>query len=188
MFWGHLKALGEYSRAFPPDNSTNHLSLWMVDNWKKLFPAETRCPTVVYLDLWPVSKSIMFTLHPKVSAQFTQIKSLPKDEMERDFLKPLTGNKDMVSSDGEQWKKWRSIFNPGFSPRNITSLVPAMMEDMLTFLSVLESYAGSATQPGQVIQLEKLTTNLTFDIIAKATLYVLGSPLAVMVHILLSLD
>lgn len=172
MLWGHLKVLGDYTRAHPKDNSTNHMTMWMVQDWKNLFPGETRCPTVVYLDLWPVASPILFTIHPKVSAQFTQTISLPKDAMERDFLKPLTDNKDMVSSNGEQWKRWRSVFNPGFSPRNIMSLVPAMMEDMTTFLNILESLAGDESKPGEVVQLERLTTNLTFDIIGKATLCV----------------
>jgi cytochrome P450 len=78
----------------------------------------------------------------------------------------------MVSSDGEHWKRWRATFNPGFSPRNITGLVPTIMDDMLTFVNVLDSFAEKEGQPGQVVQLEKLTTNLTFDIIGKATLYV----------------
>ncbi|KAH6638539.1 vera protein [Truncatella angustata] len=170
MIWGHLKILGEYSNANPKDISTNHLSIWFVENWENLFPGEKQCPTVAYLDLWPVSNPVLFSLHPKISAQFTQTTSLPKDVMERDFLKPLTGNKDMVSADGEQWKRWRSVFNPGFSPRGIMALVPAIMEDMVTFLKVLDSYAGDEGQCGQVVQLEQLTTNLTFDIIAKAVL------------------
>ncbi|KAK9417326.1 putative Vera protein [Seiridium unicorne] len=170
MIWGHLKVLGEYTKAHPADVSTNHLSIWMVREWRTLFPGEERCPTVAYLDLWPVSTPILFSLHPRVSAQFTQTKSLPKHAMERDFLKPLTRNKDMVSSDGEQWKRWRSVFNPGFSPRNIMALVPSMMEDMVVFVNVLDSFAGETGQPGQIVQLEKLTTNLTFDIIGKATL------------------
>lgn len=127
---------------------------------------------MAYLDLWPISDPVIFSLHPNVSAQFTQITNMPKDAMEQNFMRPLTGTRDMVSSNGEQWKKWRAVFNPGFSSRNIMALVPIIMEDMVTFLKVLEGFASETGQPGQVVQLEKLTTNLTFDIIGKATLYV----------------
>lgn len=170
FLWGHLRVLGDYAKAHPSDISTNHLSIWFVEQWRTLFPGEAQCPNVAYLDIWPVSEPMIFSLHPKVSAQFTQTRSLPKDAAEKNFMRPLTQNKDIVSSDGEQWKRWRSAFNPGFSPRNIIALVPAMMEEMVTFIRVLDSLAGKDGQPGQMIQLERLTTNLTFDIIGKATL------------------
>ncbi|KAI1863377.1 uncharacterized protein JN550_009488 [Neoarthrinium moseri] len=170
LLWGHLRLLGEYRNSYPLDNSSNHLSIWLVEKWETLFPGEKNCPVVMYLDVWPAAEPVIFTTHPKVSAQFTQVKSLPKSQMELDYLRPLTQNKDMVSSDGEYWKRWRSVFNPGFSSRNITALIPSMVDDMLTFVNVLESYAERGAKQGQVVQLEKLTTNLTFDIIGKATL------------------
>lgn len=137
-----------------------------------MLPDEPECPNAVYLDLWPFSWPILFVLHPKLSAQFTQARNMPKHETERAFLHPLTNNKDMVSSDGELWRQWRTTFNPGFSPRNITGLVPSIMDDMLAFVKVLDSVAEKDGRPGQVVQLETLTTNLTFDIIGMATLYV----------------
>ncbi|KAI0121744.1 vera protein [Xylariales sp. AK1849] len=170
FIWGHLIILGQFAASFPADISGNMLSIWLVTNWKTLFPDQKRCPDVIYMDVWPVGRPMIFTLHPKLSAQYTQTRSLPKDVTEKDFLRPLTQNKDIVSADGELWKQWRARFNPGFSPRNIVALMPAVMEDVMVFLDVLASLAGEDGGLGEVVQLERLTTNLTFDIIGKAML------------------
>jgi hypothetical protein len=36
------------------------------------------------------------------------------------------------------WRKWRSTFNPGFSPRNVVAMVPELLEEMLRFSNNLE--------------------------------------------------
>jgi cytochrome P450 len=168
LIFGHFKCLASFRRMYPLDINVGQLSIWMVENWETLFPGQASCPAVAYLDVWPMMDPVIFVLHPKVSAQFTQARSLPKGALEHDYVRPLTDNLDILSADGDVWKKWRSRFNPGFSSRSITALVPAIMEDMLVFLDVLGSHAGKNGQPGEVVQLERLTTNLTFDIIMKA--------------------
>ncbi|KAI0171957.1 cytochrome P450 [Hypoxylon sp. FL1284] len=92
-------------------------------------------------------------------AQFTQEHSLPKYWAMRDVeFKSFTR--------GQEWKTARSMFNPGFSAKNLLSLVPDMMEEVLVFRERLREAASS----GDVVKLEDLTTGVTVDIIGRAVL------------------
>ncbi|PVI06285.1 cytochrome P450 [Periconia macrospinosa] len=68
--------------------------------------------------------------------------------------------------EGALWKRWRSIFNPGFSSSNISSLVPGMVEK-------IEIFKGNLTQlakAGNFFCLEEMLLNLTIDIIGGAVM------------------
>src|SRR5262249_26512614 len=84
---------------------------------------------ICYIDLWPISWPMCAAFHPDIVAQFTQESSRPKHEIIRSQFRPFTGLKDLVLSEGHIWKKWRAIFNPGFSTQNVMALVPAFVEE-----------------------------------------------------------
>ena len=120
----------------------------------------------VYMDVWPISSPMLAVFHPDMMAQFTQNNSQVKHpQMHAEFL-PFTGSKDLVNTEGQEWKTARSIFNPGFSAKNLLSLVPAFVEEAMVFRDKLKNLAGKA----EVIKLETLTTDLTVDIIGRAVL------------------
>lgn len=109
---------------------------------------------------------MLVVFHPDIMAQFTQETSLPKhDLMRREFL-PFTQCNDLVNQEGVVWKTWRSIFNPGFSAKNLLSFVPEMVEEILIFRGWLKSVAAS----GNVIKLEDQAMKVTIDIINRAVL------------------
>lgn len=144
---------------------------WLVDNCGQWIPDLKRPPPVLYLDIWPVFPDVMMMVFDgSMSAQFTQVRSLPKHHITRTFLEPLTDNLDMTSADGSQSKVWRSRFNPSFSPRNITMLIPELIDEIMVFKDLLGKMAGPSGQWGDVFQLEERTTNLTFDVILRATM------------------
>ncbi|KAI3320738.1 cytochrome P450 [Xylariaceae sp. AK1471] len=148
---------------------------WLANNCKRWIPDLERTPPILYLDIWPVFPDLMMmVLDAEVSTQFTQIRSLPKHPITRTFLEPLTDNLDMTSADGKQAKVWRSRFNPSFSPRNINLVIPELIDEILVFKELLGEMAGSNGSWSEVFQLEERTTNLTFDVILRATLKVIG--------------
>lgn len=122
----------------------------------------------VYMDVWPISQPTLAVFHPEMMAQFTQDRSMPKHpNMQIEFM-PFTGATDLACSEGKEWKTGRAIFNPGFSARNLLSLIPAFVEEALVF----RDYLRKAADHGGVVRLETATTNLTVDIIGRAVLYV----------------
>ena len=123
---------------------------------------------VFYLDLWPFGPSMLVVTSPNALFQMTQEHSLPKYHALRKFLRPMTGEYDLVTMEGDMWKKWRSIFNPGFSPSHLMSFVSAILEETMTFCEILRDYEGRK----DIIPLKKSTDNLTMDIIGRLVLCV----------------
>lgn len=118
------------------------------------------------MDVWPISHPMLAVFHPELMAQFTQEKNQPKHPQMQMEFKPFTGSKDLACAEGHEWKTGRAMFNPGFSARNLLSLIPAFIEEALVFRDHLNDFA----KKGDVINLEESTTNLTVDIISRAVL------------------
>ncbi|EFX05623.1 taurine catabolism dioxygenase family protein [Grosmannia clavigera kw1407] len=168
--FGHLIAVGKLMADIPKDAHGDYLMVLVQDNWQYLFPSCKRCPPAAYLDLWPFSPPMILSLHPDVSAQFTQDFSLDKAHSTAAFLYPLTANLDVSSSNGSQWKLRRRRISPGFSMQNITLRVPDLLEEVEVFVDVLRRAVGKDGGWGPVFPLEKKATLLTLDIIGRFTL------------------
>jgi cytochrome P450 len=121
---------------------------------------------LVYFDTWPFGQVTLAAFNPDLAAQFTQERSYPKAQTVRTELEPLTGLKDLSSMEGEEWKTWRSIFNPGFSAKNLTALVPAFLEE----IQVLKERLVKAAESGTVIRMEETIQRATVDVIFRAAL------------------
>ncbi|KXJ96814.1 cytochrome P450 4d8 [Microdochium bolleyi] len=167
---GHLPMVVQHRKAFPDDLHVSMFFLELLKNYQKSFPGLANPPSITYVDLWPLGDPICICLDPAVSPQFTQTKSIPKGTLVKYLLGPLTDERDLVCLEGDEWKLWRSRFNPGFSARNITALVPTILEETDVFVHQLEQLAGPDGSWGEVFQLEKKAMNLTFDVIGRAAL------------------
>ena len=69
----------------------------------------------------PLRAPFLIATSPTVISQFTQWEShLPNHPGGRKYLLPITGGGDLASMEVEEWKRWRKIYNPGFSCRIYT--------------------------------------------------------------------
>jgi sterigmatocystin biosynthesis cytochrome P450 monooxygenase len=157
--FGHIALLAGILRNLPPDA---HISL---------FPNEVRrqyphLDTAFYLDLWPFGPPMLVALSPDIISQFTQERSLPKFKDLRQFIRPITGGHDLLTMEGAVWRRWRSIFNPGFSAQNVMSLVPEILKNVLVFRDIIKGHA----EKGDIFQLEELALNLSNDITGRVVL------------------
>ncbi|KAK8029724.1 hypothetical protein PG993_011015 [Apiospora rasikravindrae] len=137
------------------------------------FPDHDYLPPVVYLDLWPLTGSLAMVRDPVAVSQFTIVRSEPKVDVVAKFFHPMTLGLDILTTEGQTWKTWRSRFNPGFSQRNLTALMPEIIEEVSIFANRLKQVAGKGNDFGPVFPLMNMTTNLTFDVIGRATLLIL---------------
>ncbi|KAI1373879.1 vera protein [Hypoxylon crocopeplum] len=169
LLFGHLPIFAKFGSIHPPDVNIYVFHTWVVENYREYFP-DGHPPPVVYLDLWPFSDSLALVNDPAVASQFTQIKNLPKVAMVKQYIDPLTSGLDIFCTEGQEWKAWRSKLNPGFSVRNLTAIVPDVIQEVVVFANGLEKMAGEDGNWGPVFQLEGRTTNLTFDVICRAVL------------------
>ncbi|TDZ66048.1 putative sterigmatocystin biosynthesis P450 monooxygenase stcS [Colletotrichum trifolii] len=161
----------EFCKDYPGGVNIGNSHPWIINNYHKYFPDLDHCPPVIYLDLWPVLRSpIVAAYKNTVAVQFTQVKNLDKHQISLDFMTPLTKGKDISTLQGEEWKKWRSWFNPGFSSRNVSTMVPELIEEIQVFEDNLRQRTGPNGSWGSVFQFRNATTALTFDIIVRAVL------------------
>ena len=112
IFFGHLLAVKAVLFTLPSDAVGNYI------------PRQVRALTpslgpILYLDLWPFGPAMLVENSPDGLFQMTQEHSLPKFPALQKFLRPMTGESDLVTMEGDIWKKLRSIFNPGFSSNNL---------------------------------------------------------------------
>ena len=157
--FGHVLLVANILGRLPRHAHSHYLA----DQIRRRYP---ELGAIFYLDTWPFGPPVLVVISPSLASQFTQDRVLPKHKGMRQFLEPLTGRHDLVSMEGQMWKTWRSIFNPGFSANHLMTLVPSIMEDALIFRDILREHA----RKGDMFSLEETTLNVTIDVIGRVVL------------------
>ena len=119
-----------------------------------------------YVDTWPFGPPILAVASPDPAYQITQLHSLPKFHALRKYMRPMTGGNDLVTMEGKEWKTWRTIFSPGFQSGHLMTLVPEIMQDLLSFCEILRELARKP----DIVLMDPLTTKLSLDIIVRVAL------------------
>lgn len=128
---------------------------------------EYNLPPVFYLDTWPFSYALCAIVDPDAASQVTVQHSLPKHQAAKEAIAPVIGHNSLVSIEGNQHKRWRNIFNPGFSVSHLMTLVDGIVDDSLIFMDILGKHADAK----EVFLLEEDATRVTVDIIGRVVLY-----------------
>ncbi|CAI6320752.1 unnamed protein product [Periconia digitata] len=143
--------------SMPPDAS----ALLVV---KKLCEEHSETEAFV-LDLWPADRATLVVFGAESSMEVSNKFNLPKPKKQVHMFRPLTGGESVLTMNGDEWKKWRALFNPGFSASHMARLIPTVIQSAETFCDILRQKAGKG-----VFRLDSLTTRLTMEIITKVTL------------------
>lgn len=117
-------------------------------------------------DPWPFGPAFLATFSPEMMAEFTVKQSMPKHPVVHEFMHNFGGKGNLVSSEGPEWKKWRSAFNPGFSAAYLMTLVPSIVDHAVIFSDLMMERA----KDNSLFRMESATMNLTVDIIGKVVL------------------
>ena len=161
LAFGHLATVHRFMSKLPRDVHEHYLPNLIIRAMPELGP-------IFYLDTWPFSGPILVLASPAGASQVTQAHSLPKFHALRTYLDPLTGGHNLVTMEGQMWKTWRNIFNPGFSADHLNTLVPAIVQDTLVFCDNLREHV----RKDDMFSMEEMTINLTIDVIGRVTLWV----------------
>lgn len=163
--------MSAYRKAHPSDVNILELQLWLAANYKRYMPELESIPPIIYLDIFPILPyPIAFVFDVEMARQSTQNSVLPRSPVQKSLFYTLTGNRDLFSMEGAEWKTWRNRFNPGFSPRNTTAIIPEIIEETLIFTEGLHQMAGANGTWGPMFTLANRTSNLTLDVIFRAAL------------------
>lgn len=156
---GHIPLCASIFKSLPSDV---HISL-LADQVRRRYP---HLDSAFYLDLWPFGPTMLIVICPSITYQFTQDHNLPKCRNIRRFLRPITGNQNLLTMDGAPWKHWRTIFNPGFSAKHILNLLPEILEEVLIFKEIIQSHA----QKNNIILLGEPALNMMIDVAGRIVL------------------
>lgn len=159
FFWGHLKEMGLIMKEFP-DDVHPQVAMARLGEKYELGP-------VFYVDLWPIATPMMIIQDPGIAAQVTQTTSLPKHTLNRQFLRNMTGEKSIITSEGAEWKLLRTMFSPGFAPNYLISLVPDIV---LKHLEVFRHRLQQVAIVGETIKLQERAVDATVDVIGEIVL------------------
>lgn len=157
---GHLKLAAKIAKTFPNDFHGHYLA----SEIRRAYP---ELPSVFYLDLWPTGPPLMVITTSRSQERVTAHEpQLPKHEGVLGFLQPLIGSHGLVTMEGEEWRYWRGVFNPGFNAAHLVTLVPGLVENTLVLHEILRNRAAE----GEMFSLFETMSRLTMDMSCLATL------------------
>lgn len=125
-------------------------------------------PDFLFFDIRPVQHPLLLVCSHEIAEQVsksskTQPYSVTKSPTVQGGLRRLIGKYSILSTEGEAWKSTRKIFNPGFAPQHLYSLLPTILDKTEIFIQRLEGIAKS----GNAVEMETYCTDVTFDIIGQ---------------------
>jgi cytochrome P450 len=161
FLFGHLLIVGKLMAKYPSTFHGQCLPIILQESHPDLCKRG-----LVYVDVWPVGNPMLAVFHPDIMNQFTVEQSLLKHPQLHHELQPMTQCLDLVSLEGQLWKTWRGIFNPGFSAKNLMQLVPIMLEEIEVFREGLRA----AARDGTTIKMADRAEKLAIDIIGRTVL------------------
>jgi cytochrome P450 len=130
--------------------------------------AEEHSDTETFIvDFWPAATASLVVSGSDSSFEVSNKHNLPKPQSQVELFRPMIGGQSVLTMNGGDWKKWRALFNPGFSAAHMMKLIPSVVQSVEVFCDILREKADQG-----VLQLDSLTTRLTMEVIAKVTLYV----------------
>lgn len=160
--FGHVLLAGSILKTLPKDAHGHYLA-------HEIRIRHPHLDSMFYLDTWPFSPPVLVVVSPTGMRQMAQENPLlPKHKGQRQFLRPLTGEHDLVTMEGQLWKTWRTIFNLGFSANHLMTIVPAILENISIFRDILSNHAEKC----DIFSLEETTLNVTLDVIGRVTLLI----------------
>ena len=156
--FGHLLEARKILHSLPTDVHINVVTAELA----KHFPDSN----VFIVDLWPFTRTMLVVASPSAAAEVTQALNLPKPQLLHDYFLPLTGGPNLFTMREEEWRPWRTVFNPGFSNSAIVQYIPCIVEEVQIYCEMLRERARAQ----RMFHLDKMILALTMDIIGHVTL------------------
>ncbi|KAI1208156.1 cytochrome P450 [Annulohypoxylon truncatum] len=164
ILWGHLKVFGEFMSRGIHDRHPDKIfeEIW----------ASIGRPPIMLVDLRPINPPMVLVPGHSIAEQISKPSKLfplstPKSPTWTHMI-PIIGKSSILGREGQDWKDLRKVYNPGFTTQHLWSLLPLILEKMEPFWNYLDQFATS----GEEFSLEKLISNLTFDVIGAAVMEV----------------
>ncbi|KUJ12229.1 cytochrome P450 [Mollisia scopiformis] len=154
LLWGHLQTFGEFMQRGIRDR---HPDVIFEEMW-----ASMGRPPIMLVDLRPINRPMLLITSNSIAEQISKPTTLfpfstPKSPTWTHMI-PIIGSTSILGREGTDWKDLRKRYNPGFTPQHLRN----------HFFIYLDQFAASKEE----FSLEKLISNLSFDVIGAAVMQV----------------
>ncbi|KAI0389131.1 cytochrome P450 [Xylariaceae sp. FL0594] len=128
-------------------------------------------PAIMFMDLRPFGPPMAVVRSHEIAEQVSKAYkqfpySLPKMTQVYGHMAHVTGRTSILGANGEEWKHLRKRFNAAFSPQQLISFLPRILEKCMIFFNNLDHFAAS----GDSFSMINLTGSLIFDVITSVTM------------------
>ncbi|KAI0107469.1 cytochrome P450 [Nemania sp. FL0031] len=162
LLWGHLKLFGEFTSRGVQDRHPDKI-------FEEMWISIGR-PPVMLVDLRPINAPLLLVASHDVAEQISKPSKLFPYSTTKSptwgHMIPIIGETSIIGKEGSDWKDLRKRYNPGFSSQHLWRLLPLILDKMGLFCNFIDEFAVT----GEEFSLEKLISNLTFDIIGVAVM------------------
>jgi cytochrome P450 len=156
-WFGHLLVLDNKLKKLPPD-----VNVYMAMDDLVRDHEDTE---VFLMDYWPVYDPVLMIFGPEVAQQASVKYDLPKPTHQEDDFRPIIGGSSLITMNGDQWKLWRSLLNPGFSASHMLSLIPSVVDAVDVFCQLLKEKVHTG-----VFSMDTMAMDLAMDVITRTAL------------------
>ncbi|KAH8671470.1 cytochrome P450 [Xylariales sp. PMI_506] len=167
---GHIHIMGRIASLYPNDAHRTYGLIHLAQHWREFFPNEKECPGIIYLDIWPLQEPMAMVVDPAMCQDLVVDRNQDRHFQGKFLIKAIAGTRNLSFWDGAEHRLWRSRLNPGFSLRNIQSHMPAIIDEVVTFVDNLKATASDDGSWGKVFPILPRAIDLTFDIIGRVVL------------------
>jgi cytochrome P450 len=156
---GHLEILPKLLKELPTDADQSYPFVRLSHDF-------TDSDGLFYMDLWPFFQPILVISSPNLAFQACQEYDLPKPEVLKPFFAPIAGGPTLFETNGPEWKRSRSLFNPAFSANAILDLTASIVQEAEVYVEILREHVKS----NDLFCLDGLTCWYMMDVIGAGTL------------------
>jgi cytochrome P450 len=157
FLFGHLLLLKKTMDTLPADAAMQRVMKKILEKYPS---------GVMFFDLWPFSAPLLVLSSPGAATQVAETHNLDKPPSTMVPLEKINGGPTILTMRGTLWKKWRSVFNRGFSPAYQLGLAPRIADEVAVFCRLLRE----RVKRNEPFQLEDMTLRLMFDIMGSVTM------------------
>jgi cytochrome P450 len=135
-------------------------------NHPALLAEEFNLGPVFLFDTYPIGPPMLILNDPELAHDVSAVQVYPKDPLLKEALYPFAGPEHLAVMEGPLWKKWRAIFNPGFSMTHLMTLVPLIVD----CTQLLVDHLNQDAAKNEPFRIEEALTHLTIDVIGRVVL------------------
>lgn len=82
------------------------------------------------MDLWPLGPEQLIIADPALATRYVTGRILPKHHRLSEYLNPILGEGNIITSNGARWKRLHDMLAPAFSSAHVSRMAGMIAQDV----------------------------------------------------------